>query len=139
MARIKVSSAKGKGRDLQQYVGKAISRITGYAFGKDEPISSRGMGQSGVDVCLIGPVRELFPYSIECKRQESWSIHQFIEQAQANILPGTTWMLVCKRNHKKPVVIMDFDKFMDMYEEFLKLKSHRRAPIKRKPCPTSDS
>lgn len=109
--RISTSSAKAKGRAFQQWVCSKISEVTGYEHGKDCPIESRPMGQSGVDVRLESGVLACFPFSVECKRQESWSVHSWIEQAKQNIIPGTDWLLFCKSSRKDAVVIMDADAF----------------------------
>lgn len=114
--KISVSAGKAKGRRLQQWAAKWISAITNIPWGKDELIASREMGQSGVDVRLIGEARKLFPFSVECKNQEKWAIHQWIEQAKQNLLPDTAWMLIAKRNHMDPVVIMDAEIFMGIWK-----------------------
>ena len=120
--RISVQSAKAKGRSLQQYVCRMISEITGYEWGSsgdDKPIESRPMGQKGMDVRMESQVRELFPFSVECKFQESWAVHGWIEQAKENQMKGTDWLLVCKRSRKKPVVIMDADTFFGLYKAYI--------------------
>jgi len=112
--RIKISSAKAKGRNLQKWVCEKISELLGIPWGKDELIASREMGQSGTDVRLIGEAQKRFPYSVECKSQETWSIPAWIKQAEANRVDGTDWLLVVKRNHIKPVVVMDAEHFFDL-------------------------
>ena len=71
---MKSSSAKAKGRRLQQWVCQQIASVTGLPFGKDMTIASREMGQSGTDVRLVGEARDAFPFSIECKNQETWTV-----------------------------------------------------------------
>jgi hypothetical protein len=105
--RISVQSAKAKGRRLQKYVAEKLSEITGIPHGKDCLIQSREMGQSGTDVKLIGDALDKIPLSIECKYCEAWSVNSWIEQAKANQLPDTDWVLCAKRNHNDPVVIID--------------------------------
>lgn len=112
--RIKVSSAKAKGRNLQKWVCEKISQLTGYPTGKDQPIESRPMGQSGTDVRMERCVKKLFPYSVECKAQESWSIPKWIKQAQQNKEKGTDWLLVCKRSRENPIIIMDAEVFFEL-------------------------
>lgn len=116
---MKTSSAKAKGRNLQKWVGQKISSITDLPFGQDEVISSRGMGQSGTDVVLIGEALKAFPFSIECKNQEKWSVHTWIEQAVSNLKTGTNWLLVAKRNRNKAVVIMDAEVFFEIFKKTL--------------------
>ena len=114
--RISVQAGKAKGRRLQQWTAKWISVITKIPWGKDELIASREMGQSGVDVRLIGEAKRLFPFSVECKNQEKWAIHQWIDQAKQNIMPETEWLLIAKRNQMDPVVIMDAEVFMGIWK-----------------------
>ena len=124
MARIKPSSAKAKGRELQQWTCQKISDLLDIPWGKDELIASREMGQNGTDIRLIGEAQERFPFSVECKNQETWAIPQWIRQAQANQKKGTHWLLVAKRNRTKPVVIMDAVVFFRYLQE---IKAHRKA------------
>lgn len=114
--RIKTSSAKAKGRDLQKWVCKKISELTGQEWGKDCEIESRPMGQSGVDVRLGPSVRHLFPFSVECKRQENWSVPSWIEQAKSNCASHHDWLLFMRRNRTEPIVAMDAEAFFRLLE-----------------------
>jgi len=87
-------SRKAKGRRLQVWVCRQISRAVNLAAGRDEHIAPREMGQGGPDVRLSPLAREAFPFSVECKSQERWDLPGFIRQAQANRYPGTDWLLV---------------------------------------------
>jgi hypothetical protein len=111
---IKTSSAKAKGRSLQQWTSQQISDLLGIPWGKDELIASREMGQNGTDVRLLGEAQERFPFSVECKNQERWDVLAWIKQAQKNQKEGTDWLLICKKNQTKPVVIMDAMKFFEL-------------------------
>jgi hypothetical protein len=113
------ASRKAKGRRFQQEIAFRIGKLLGMDVGQDERIASREMGQSGTDIRLIGRAKELFPFSIECKNQESWGIHSWISQAKANLEKDTHWLLFCKRNRQKPVVIMDTETFFELYEQLL--------------------
>lgn len=108
------ASAKDKGRRLQQMVCQRASELTGLPWGKDEPIESRPMGQSGVDVRLDTEARKLFPFSVEAKWQEQWSVPEWIKQAQANEMKNTDWLLVVKRSQSPPVCIINMDVFFDL-------------------------
>lgn len=115
--RISVASAKDKGRRLQKWVCEQISNLTGFDWGHDCPIESRGMGQNGVDVRMEAKVLKEFPYSVECKAQENWSIPAWIEQAQTNTIPGTEWLLFAKKSRKDPIVIMDAKVFFQLLQK----------------------
>ncbi len=114
---MKPQSAKAKGRTLQQWVCKKIAELTGFEHGKDKPIESRPMGQSGPDVRLESAVLVKFPFSVECKFQERWSVPKWVEQAKANEAKGTSWLLVCKQSRKPPVVILEADVFFDILKK----------------------
>jgi hypothetical protein len=105
--RISIAASKAKGRRLQQEVAKNISNILDIPWGRDRLIDSRPGSQNGVDVILIGEALERFPFSVEAKYQEKFAIPQWIKQAKANILPGTDWLLVFRKNRFKPCVIFD--------------------------------
>lgn len=107
-------SIKAKGRFLQKWVCEKIAELTGFEWGKDKPIESRPMGQSGYDVRLESQVLDIFPFSVECKFQERWSVPKWIEQAKANEAEGTHWLLVCKQSRKPPVVILEADAFFEI-------------------------
>jgi len=118
--RITRKSAKQRGRSLQQYACRKISELTGYEWGssgEDKPIESRPMGQTGPDVRLDDRVLEQFPYAVECKNVQSWSVPSWIEQAKQNRWKGSNWLIIAKRNHKRPVVILDADAFFKLLEQ----------------------
>ena len=133
--RISVAAAKDKGRRLQNEVCQCFSEISGIPFEKDGDIEGRPMGQSGVDVCFRGCARDVFPYAIECKYQESWSLPAWIKQAQANCDEGTDWLLFFRKNRHKTIVAMEADVFFELLRKIidkpnkkLKLRSkHKKA------------
>lgn len=120
---IAIQSGKGKGRNLQQKVCRDISEAIGIPYDQQDDeclIHSREMGQSGVDVILRGEAKKLFPFSIECKSAEQFSLNVAREQAQANQAKETDWMMVHKRKAwGSPVVILDWNVFIGMYKEFI--------------------
>lgn len=126
--KIKISSCKAKGRRLQQWVAKKISEITGLPCGKDELIESREMGQIGTDIKLYGEAKEKFPFSVECKYQETWSLLKWIKDAKDNKIKGTDYLLFIKKNRHEEIVVMDAKSFFDLYEQYLMMlfgKNHK--------------
>jgi hypothetical protein len=117
--RIQVSSVKGKARRLQNWVAEQVSKITGIPWGKDKLIQGREMGQSGTDLKLYGEAKEKFPFSVECKYQETWSVPSWIKQAKENRIESTDWLLFVKRNRHEEIVIMDAKAFFDLYEQYI--------------------
>jgi hypothetical protein len=116
---MKTSSCKSKGRRLQQWVAEAISEITGIKCGKDCLIQSREMGQSGVDIKLIGEALKAYPFSIECKNTETWSLPATIKQVKANCKPETDWQIFLSKNRYDPIVVMDAKSWFAIWDELL--------------------
>ena len=117
---MKTASAKNKGRMLQKWACDQVARITGLPCGRDQPIESRGMGQSGCDVRLDELAKKLFPFSIECKNCEKWNVHEWVQQAKEERQIGTDWLLICKRNNHQPLVIMDAARFFDIMKNTIR-------------------
>ncbi len=120
---ISISSRKAKGRNLQKWIVGKLSNMSGIEVQKDGDIESRPMGQAGTDVILRGEAREVFPWSIECKNQQNWSVLAWIRQAKENLREGTDWLLFCKKNHHEEIVVMDAQYFLDLYYELLDLRA----------------
>ncbi len=107
---MKTSSAKAKGRRFQQWVrDQLIEQL-------DEDIESRSMGAGGEDLIMARAAREKFPYSIECKNQETLNIWKAYEQAESN---SNFYEPVCfiKRNNQKPLVVVDAEYFVRLHNE----------------------
>lgn len=120
MGRIKTSSAKSKGRNLQKWACKEISKVTNISWGyeDDKLIQPRLMGQSGVDVVLRGRAEFLFPFDVECKSCEAWSVPSFIRQAKKNKKKNRDWLLILKRKEfQSPIVVMDANVFFKIIKE----------------------
>lgn len=108
---MKTSSAKNKGRVLQQWVRDLILE----AFTDLEPddVRSTSMGAGGEDVQLSPAARRHFPYSVECKNVEKLNVWAAYEQADANS-GNYEPILVMKKNRKKPLIVMDAEAFMEL-------------------------
>lgn len=119
--RIKVSSAKGKGRGLQQFVAERVSVITGIPYNNGDDnclIHSREMGLSGVDVVLRGEALQKFPFSIECKSGENISLRSFVEQAKSNVKEGTDWLLVIRtKSIPETLIVISWDTFEKIFSK----------------------
>ncbi len=107
---MKTSSAKAKGRRFQQWVrDQLIEQLDVHP----EDIESRSMGAGGEDLIMARAAREKFPYSIECKNQESLNIWKAYEQATEN--SGNYEPVVfIKRNNQKPLVVIDAEYFITL-------------------------
>ncbi len=124
---ISIASRKAKARRIQQWGCQKVSDILGIPWGKDELIRSREMGQSGIDVVLIGLAQELFPFSVECKNAESWDLPGHIRQAKANQKKDTDWMLMLKKNNHEEIIVMDGESFFKMFQELHNFRKKKRS------------
>ena len=110
---MKTQSKKAKGRRLQQWVRDLlIEKLEVHP----EDIESRSMGAGGEDLIMSRSAREKFPYSIECKNQESLNIWKSYEQAQQNS-GNYEPIVVIKRNNVKPLVLVDADYFIELHKK----------------------
>ena len=113
---MKTQSAKAKGRRLQQWVRDLlIEKLDVHP----EDIESRSMGAGGEDLIMARAAREKFPYSIECKNQESINIWKSYEQAKENSGEYEP-IVVLKRNNVKPLVLVDANYFVNLHNRVSK-------------------
>jgi hypothetical protein len=105
------SSAKAKGRRLQQWVrDKLIEMLEVHP----EDIESRSMGAGGEDLIMARAARSKFPHSIECKNVEKLNIWEAYEQASANCNDYEP-IVVIKKNGKKPLVVVDAEYYIQLF------------------------
>ena len=110
---MKTSSAKAKGRRLQHWMRDLlIEKLEVHP----EDIESRSMGAGGEDLIMARAAREKFPYSIECKNQESINIWKSYEQAKENA-GNYEPIVVLKRNKTKPLILVDADYFVRLHND----------------------
>ena len=110
---MRTQSKKAKGRRLQQWVRDLlIEKLEVHP----EDIESRSIGAGGEDLIMSRSAREKFPYSIECKNQESLNIWKSYEQAQQNCGDYEP-IVVLKRNNVKPLVLVDADYFVELHKK----------------------
>ena len=110
---MKTSSAKAKGRRFQQWVRyQLIEQLNVHP----EDIESRSMGAGGEDLIMARSARKKFPFSIECKNQESLNVWKAYEQAEFNSGDYEPIVFI-KRNNQKPLVVVDAEHFIRLYDE----------------------
>ena len=111
---MKTQSRKAKGRRLQQQFMQLLIEKLDI---DSEDIESRSMGAGGEDLIMSKAARTKFPYSVECKNQESLNIWKAWEQANGN--KGLYEpLVVIKKNGVKPLVVLDAENFLDMIKGF---------------------
>ena len=112
---MKTSSAKAKGRKLQQWFTQKL--IEGLNL-NEEDLESRPMGSQGEDIIMGRESRKKFPYSIECKNQEAVNVWKAYEQAESNC-NGYEPLVVIKRNRSKPLVLVDAEHYISLHKQEL--------------------
>ena len=115
---MKASSAKAKGRKLQDYVRdllrlKFIDEWNLLPKLEPDDIKCQIMGVSGEDIVLSPAAKRIIPYSFECKNQERIQIWKFLEQTESNAGEYVP-ILVVKKNRTKPYVVLDLDKWIEL-------------------------
>ena len=110
---MKTSSAKAKGRRLQQKVRDLLLET----FTELEPddVRSTSMGAGGEDLLLSPAARRKFGFSVECKNVEKLNVWNAYEQAEANCGKHEP-LLVMKKNRKKPLVVVDAEYFIKLFK-----------------------
>ena len=110
---MKPSSAKAKGRRLQDYV---VQRILG-TFPELEPDDVKGaiMGESGTDIKLSPAARNVLPWGTEVKNQQRLNIWAALQQAEANAPPIVTPVVVFSRNRTEVFAALTLDDLLDVY------------------------
>ena len=112
---MKTSSAKAKGRKLQQWFRDLlIEKLNVHP----EDIESRSMGAGGEDLIMARAARKKFPYSIECKNQENVNVWKAYEQAKENSNDYEP-IVVLNRNITKPLILVDADYFVSLLNELV--------------------
>ena len=107
---MKTQSAKAKCRRLQQWFRDLlIEKLEVHP----EDIESRSMGAGGEDLIMARAARAKFPYSIECKNQESVNVWKSYEQAVENS-GNYEPIVIIKRNKSKPLVLIDAEHFVSL-------------------------
>lgn len=110
---MRTQSAKSKGRRLQQWVRTMLIEILDV---HPEDVESRSMGAGGEDLIMARAAREKFPHSIECKNVEKLNVWDAYEQAVANAGDYEP-IVVMKKNHKKPLVVVDAEYFITLFNK----------------------
>lgn len=146
---MRVSSAKAKGRRLQQKVRDFLrERYRDHGL-EDGDIESIGMGQQGSDIVLSPAAKRLIPFDIECKNTEGFNRNSAINQSESNSTNGRIPLVVFKRNKSKIYAIMSENNFnnirnsqynyiiyeiskstFNIWKELEKLDSHKLEIIK---------
>lgn len=102
---MKPSSAKAKGRKLQQWVRDLILSI--HKGLEQDDVRSTSMGAGGEDIQLSPAARKLVPLSIECKSIARFAGYKFYDQAKENCPKKAEPIVVVKADRRDPLVMVD--------------------------------
>ena len=110
---MRASSAKSKGRRLQQWVRSLLIKVFDL---EEDDVHSRSMGAGGEDIMLSPKARVIFPYSVECKNQERLNLWEAWKQAEANAGDYEPCVII-KKNRHKPLAVVDAEHFIGLLNE----------------------
>ena len=111
--KIKTSSAKAKGRKLQQYVCTKLREI--FNLGERD-VKSCSMGAGGEDILLSDAAFAILPLSLECKNTQSFPSLAALKQAKENApegaLPGVCWKPPGKR-YEETIIYFNLIEYLE--------------------------
>ena len=104
---------KAKGRSLVLEVKQWLHNIFPQLV--DHDIIVPAASASGADLVLSPECQKVFPFAVECKRQEGLSkVYAFVDQAKQNA-NGLMPVVIARSNRKEAIVILtltDFEKLI---------------------------
>lgn len=107
---MKTSSAKAKGRNLQNLVAKKL--LESFEQLTERDVRSAPMGTNGADIVLSEIAHGLLKCQIECKSRAMMAVYKDYEQAQTH--GDSEPIVVIKQNRSKPLAVMDLDYFIQL-------------------------
>ncbi len=114
-------SRKNKGQRLQKVIVEMLRET--YSLDAEEKdcfngdLQARPMGMSGLDVVMSPRAKQLIPFDIEAKNQESLSIWKAIEQVNNNSDKDRVPIVVFKRNRSDIYAAIKFDDLLKLKEK----------------------
>lgn len=126
---MKPSSAKAKGRKLQNEVAEAIQLVLSLPA---EDVRPAVMGESGCDIKLSKRAKSVYPFDdTECKCQENLNIWAALAQSESR---GARPLVVFRRNRSKTYAALPF---MDLLELVRKIQHYETMAINTRYVPPS--
>jgi hypothetical protein len=107
---MKPSSAKDKGRKLQQWVRDKL--LEGAPELEQDDIKSTSMGAGGEDVQLSPAARKVYPAQFECKNRAKIAVYQDYQQAMTHGKHEP--VVILKQNYAKPLALVDAEWFFKL-------------------------
>lgn len=114
---MKTSSAKSKGRRLQQRIAEVIRKTFGLS---EEDVFSLPMSCQGEDIKLSEKAREYFPFSVESKNVEKLNIWEALKQAESGNRKYKP-LLIFSRNRSEDYCALKFSDFVSILKQIIVL------------------
>jgi hypothetical protein len=106
------AARKAKGRGLVLEVKEWILKV--FPEFQEHDVIVPTSSAPGEDLKLSPGLRKIFPFSIECKRQEKLGpIYTFMDQASKNAGTNTP-LVICRSNHEEALVIIKLKDFTNL-------------------------
>ncbi len=110
---MKTSSAKAKGRRLQQTVRDLLLKFAAQLTPDD--VRSTSMGAPGEDLLLSPAAQAAYPFTFECKNVEKLNIHEALSQSESHAMRnGRAAVVVFSRNRSKIYIALEFEEFLKL-------------------------
>lgn len=107
---MKTSSAKQKGRLLQQWTVKQL--LERYTQLTDKDLRSCPMGSHGEDVVMSQFAKEEIPATFECKSLAKIAVYRYYEQCQKH--GDGEPIVIIKENGKAPLAVIDAEMLFEL-------------------------
>lgn len=133
---MKTSSAKAKGRKLQQRVASLLLEIAkGCQLDLTaDDIKSTPMGVGGPDLQLSSAAKDIFPFNFECRNRASCNVLTEFKELSEKNKPGVTVGVFkrtsrSKRASTEPVYVMDETTFYRLAHTYALFCAGRLKPF----------
>jgi hypothetical protein len=107
---VKTSSAKQKGRLLQQWTVKQL--LARYSQLTDKDLRSCSMGSHGEDVVMSQFAKKEIPFTFECKSLAKVAVYNYYEQCKKH--GDGEPIVIIKQNNCKPLAVLDAEILFDL-------------------------
>lgn len=110
-------AGRKKGADFERLTARTLSQSTGLSFKRGLGQTRQG-GEEVADVeCEVEAINSKI--HIECKHQKSCSIKGAMKQALGDKASHQLAIVITKDNRKKPLVTMELDGFLELFNTWI--------------------
>lgn len=122
-------TSRGSKRKGREYQNELLQLLLDSVPINPVDVHTTPMGQAGCDIFLGAETREIWPFGIEAKRQETTNIWAWLEQCEMNARKeGLRPLLVFRRNRGCNYAAMPLDTFLGIWNEVLALRKKVGCP-----------